>query len=374
MSQTISIALCGVAAPAAEQFAAWLEEHPALGLSVTAAVPDTDGLLERLAEEPVHGIVLDAGLGLEGLSFAQELQAAGYTAICLIGPESPIMRRRVGELGIASCPSRDPARLASILRQLLGLAEGQAAEGRIIAFHSPRGGAGTSSLLLHAARTLTSRGCTVAVVEVNGTGGVLPLFGLRPTGGWAELWPYLAEDLAGQPEGPALVGRALVEAEPGLHLLPSGGPTLMDDVQADQLETVLQLLGTCGYAYILVDTPAELTLLTGAALLAADAICLVGLPEPVSAYRLVQVAGVLTELQVDSGRVHPVINRVKESLPPRVSEVLQFLPFRPALRVPDEAKPAVDGAGLFIGFRSGSPAAKAMDRLLEQLAMEVNDR
>lgn len=364
MNQAISIALCGVPAPEAERLAAWLEEHPALNLCVTAAVPDTDGLLERLADEPVHGIVLDAGLGLEGISFAQELQSAGYTAICIIGPESPSMRRRASELGLGVCPSREPARLASILRQLLGLAEGQAAEGRVIVFHSPRGGAGTTSLLLHAARVLSSRGCSVAVVEVNGTGGALPLFGLRPSGGWTELMPYLTEDLAGHPEGPALIGRALIEAEPGLHLLPSGGPTLMDEVQADQLETVLNLLGACGYSYILVDTPAEMTLLTGAALLAADAICLVGLPEAVSAFRLVRVAGVLAELQVDSSRIHPVINRVKESLPASVSEALQFLPFRPALRVPDDPKP----------FRPGGPAAKALDRLLDQLAQEVNDR
>lgn len=364
MSQPFSIALCGVTEPEAERIAHWLAEHPALELCVVGTVPDTDGLLERLAEEPVHGIVLDAGLGLEGLSFAQELQSAGYAALCLTGPDSPALRRRASQLGIALCPGGEPARLASILRQLLGLAEGSAAEGRIIAFHSPRGGAGTSSLLLQAARTLTSRGHAVAIVEVGGTGGLLPLFGLRPAGGWAELLPYLADDVAGNPEGPALVGRALIEVEPGLHLLPSGGPTLMDQMEAEQLEAVLQLLGACGYAYVLVDTPAEITLLTGAALLAADAICLVSLPEPVSAFRLVQTAGVLAELQVPASRVYPVINRAKEPLPQRVSEVFQFLPFRPAVRVPEEPK----------GFRPGSAAGKAVDRLLEQLLMEVNDR
>jgi len=373
MTQPLQVALCGMAPAAAARFQDWLEAHPAMGLQVTLSVPDVDTLLERLSASPSHAVLVDASLGLEGLSLAQELSAAAYAVLCVASLGSPpLVRRRATELGIALCPDADPARIAAALRHLLGLASGAPAAGQIIAFHSPRGGAGTSSLLLHLARTLRDRGGAVAVVELGCCGGAVPLLGLRPGGGWAELRDLSPEGLAGSPEGAQRIAGALVEAEPGLHLMSSAGPAAMDELHPELVEAVLRLLGPCGYSYVLVDTPAEMTVRTAAALTAADVVCLVGLPDAVSAYRLVQVEALLGELQVPPGRVRLVLNRVREQVPPSVEEALAFLPYRPPLRVPEEARLGGDGAGRFSGLRPGGAGARALDRLLEMLLREVD--
>lgn len=369
---TLRVALCGLPPAAARRLEGWLAAHPALQLSVAFSAPDVDSLLDRLSESPAHAVVLDAGLGLEGLSCAQELAAAGYAVLCLAGgPASAPLRRRAADLGLTLCPDADPARAATLLRRLLGLGAGSAQIGHVIAFHSPRGGAGTTSLLLHAARSLHGRGQTVAVVEVSGGGGAAPLLGLRPGGGWEELVGLPPEELLGDPCGPERVAAALRAVEPGLHLLPSAGPAVMDELHPDLVEAVLRLLGPCGCTFALVDTPAEMTLTAAAAIAASDAVCLIGLPDAVSAYRFVQVESLLAGLQVPPERVHPVLNRWREPAPPSVEEALAFLPYRPAVRVPEESRPAVDPSGRFCGFRPGGGAARALERLVDALVQEV---
>ncbi len=369
---TLQVALCGLGPDLALRLQSWFAAHPALELSVAFTAPDVDSLLDGLSATPAHAVIIDARLGLEGLSCAQELAAAGYAVLCLAGGAAPAgVRRRAAELGLAICPDAEPSRAAALLRQLLGLASGAAAAGHIIAFYSPRGGAGTSTLLLHTARALRSRGLTVAVVEVSGGGGAAPLLGIRPGGGWADLIEVPPENLLGDPWGPDRVAAALSEVEPGLHLLPSAGPAAMDELQPDLVEAVLRLLGACGCACALVDTPAEMTVPAAAALAAADAVCLIGLPDAVSAYRMVQVEHLLTSLQVPPERVHPVLNRVREPVPRGLEEALAFLPYRPWVRVPEEARPPVDPAGRFAGFRPGSGAARALERLLEAWVQEV---
>lgn len=372
MTATIAIALCGIPAVQSNRIASWMTQHEAMQLHIACAVASPDLLLERLAIQPVHGVIVDGSLGLEGVSFARELLAAGYTAVGLAGTaDRPQIRMRAAELGLPVCPDYEPSRLAAMLRQLLGLSEGAAAEGRIIAFHSPRGGAGTTTLLLQMARQLQGQGRSVAVVEVSGGGGAIPLLGLSSRGGWNELLPQSRPSLAGDPNGPVLVSHALVEAAPGLHLLPSGGPATMDQVSVDEVESVLHLLPVTGIEYILIDTAAELSLPTAAALAAAHAICLIALPDPVSAYRLVQTQEVLAGLRVAPERIHPVINRARDPLPARLQEVLEFLRYRPAIRIPEESKPPVDPAGQFAGFRPGSGAARAMENLMAALALDT---
>src|SRR5690606_5914707 len=122
-----------------------------------------------------------------------------------------------------------------------------------------------------------------AVVEVSGGGGAAPLLGIRPGGGWQELLGVLPEALLGDPAGPERVAAALRAVEPGLFLLPTAGPAAMDELHPDLMEAVLRLLGACGCSWALVDTRAEMTLAAAAALAAADAVCLISIPDAVSA-------------------------------------------------------------------------------------------
>jgi cellulose biosynthesis protein BcsQ len=372
MTALIAVGLCGLPPAVANRIATWLQSHPDLGLQVAFAADSAETLLAQLAAHPTHAVVIDGRLGLEGVSLAQELVAAGYRGVCLAGTaDRRHVRQRASEAGLATCPDYEPARLAAVLRNLLGFTEGRPAEGRVIAFHSPRGGAGTTILLLHLAQVLNARGQNVAVVEVGGGGSAIPLFGLRPAGGWAELLPALQTDLAGDPDGPAILARALVEAAPGLYLFPSGGPAIMDQIGPAEVEAVLQLLPACGFSHILVDTSPELTLPTAAALAAAHRICLVALPDNTSAFRLVQSQSVLSDLRIPLDRIQPVINRVRENVDQRLTEALEFLRYRPVIRIPEESRPPLDATGRFAGFRPGSGAAKAIAGLIDLLLMEV---
>ncbi|MFO7273498.1 MAG: hypothetical protein DIU55_001370 [Bacillota bacterium] len=368
---TARVALCGLPPAAARRMEEWFSDHPALQLSVAFCAPDVDALLDRLAASPVHAVILDTGLGLEGLSCGRELAAAGYAVLCTASAPAPAgLRRWAADFGLAFCPEADPARAAALLRRLLG-SEARTAAGHVVAFHSPRGGAGTTTLLLQAARRLRDRGQTVAVVEVSGGGGAAPLLGIRPGGGWQELLGVLPEALLGDPAGPERVAAALRAVEPGLFLLPTAGPAAMDELHPDLMEAVLRLLGACGCSWALVDTPAEMTLAAAAALAAADAVCLISIPDAVSAYRLAQVEPLLTSLQVPAERVRLVLNRWREPAPPAVEEVLAYLPYRPAVHVPDDTRPPQDPSGRFAGFRPGGGAARAVDKLVDALVQEV---
>ncbi|MFZ5814872.1 MAG: AAA family ATPase [Bacillota bacterium] len=369
MSPILSVALCGLPSAIADRIRTWLEQQGGTDLRIAFAAASPGELLERMASQPVHGVLLDAGLGLEGISFAQELLQAGYRAVCLAGTaERQHLRLRAAEAGLHTCPDYEPARLITALRQLLGLESGAAAAGLVIAAHSLRGGAGATSLLLHLARRLNQQGQSVALVEVSGCGGAVPLLGLRPEGGWSALLPAPGPGLATHPEGLALLSQALVEVAPGLHLLPSGGPVRMDQLGADEVEAVLQLLPACGIDTILVDGAPELTLPTAAALAAAHRVCPIALPDPVSAFRLVQSQEALAGLQIPAARIRPIINRAREGVPTQLQEAMKFLGYPPPLCVPEESKPPVDAGGRFAGFRPGGGADRALESLLQELS------
>jgi MinD-like ATPase involved in chromosome partitioning or flagellar assembly len=373
MSDRVCVALCGVPAGAATRIAVWLQEHPGLGLAVGARADSPEALLESLHSSPAHAVVIDSLLGLEGISLGQELMAAGYRAVAVVDAAGrALVRQRAAELGLTVLPDYEPAKATALLRRLVGLSqEGAPGGGRIIACHGVRGGAGTSVLALTLALSLARQGARTALVETCSSASVLPMLGLKAGGGWIELLPALTPDLEGNPHGPATVARCLLTTQPGgeadLALLPTGGPLVMDQVGAEETELVLNLLPACGFDYIVVDTGAELTIPSAATLAAAHAVCLVAAPDAVSAHRLVQTQEVLAHLGVADGQVLLVVNRVKESLPQPLVEVLQFLRCRRPLQIPHENKRPLDTTGRFAGFKPGSQAARAIEGLVQSL-------
>ena len=200
--------------------------------------------------------------------------------------------------------------------------------------------------------------------------GALPMLGLKAAGGWGELAPMLTAEFAGNPDAPALLQRCLVpcggDGAPSLAILPSGGPLVMDRVGPDATEAVLDLLPACGFDYIVVDAGSELSVPSASAIAVAHAVCLVLLPDAVSAFRLVQTTEVLTQLGV-TDRVAMVINQVREGVPQALGEVLQFLHCQKAHQIPRDSRPPLDAAGRFTGFKPGGPAAKALELLVQRL-------
>lgn len=367
---SVQIALCGLPPSEVRQIAEWLEERPGLGLTVSGSADSPEELLRQLSTRPAHGVVLDAGLGQEALSLARALLAAGYPAVCLVG-DRPDLHPWAAEAGVALCPDYRPERIAGELRRLLGPHGDVGPEGQVIAFFSPRGGAGATTLLLSVAHLLGRAGRNTVIVETGTCGGLIPLLGLRASGGWADLAPEAARPASGLHD-PGVLHGALIEVDAGLHLLASGGPTAMDQFAPEDVEAVLRLLPACGFDTILIDTAAEVTVPTATALTLADRICLLALPDVVSAFRLAQVHELFAALRIPGERIFPVINRAREPVPSQLSEVLRFLGLRPPVRIPEESRTPVDPSGRFVGFRPGSGAAGAIRTLLESLMLEVS--
>lgn len=366
----VQVALCGLPPAEVRQIATWLAQRPGLGLTVSDAADSPEGLLQQLATRPAHCVVLDAGLGPGALSLARALREAGYPAVCVIG-DRPDLHPWAEESGVALCPDYRPERVADELRRLLGLPADAAPAAQVLACFSPRGGAGTTTLLLSLAHLLGGAGRNIVIVETGGCGGLVPFLGLRPAGSWGDIAPDAARLTPGV-TGPELLSRALIEVRPGLHLLASGGPAAMDQLAAEDVEALLHLLPGCGFDTILIDTGAEVTLPTATALTLAQRICLLALPDVVSAFRLARVHELLAALRIPADRIFPVINRAREPVPPQLLEVLRFLGLRPPVRIPEESRPPVDPSGRFVGFRQGSGAAVAVRTLLESLMLEVS--
>lgn len=364
------VALCGLPPAEAGAIAARLAGRPGLGLEVSGTAGSAEELLRLLSTRPAHAVVLDAGLGPDGLSLARALRDAGYPAVIVAGA-TPSPDPSAADAGVILCPGYQPERIAEELRRLLGLPQEAGPQAQVIALFSLRGGAGVTTLLLALADLLCGAGRSVAVVETGSCGGLIPLLGLRASGGWADLFPDGSRPLPGV-ISPEALSRALIAARPGLHVLTSGGPAAMDRLDPEDVEGVLHLLPACGFDTLLIDAGSEATLPAATAFTLAHRICLVALPDAVSAFRLAQVHELLAALRIPGDRIFPVVNRARDQVPAQVAEVLRFLGLRPPVRIPEEPRPPVDPVGRFAGFRPGGGAAAAVRTLLESLMLEVS--
>lgn len=239
-----------------------------------------------------------------------------------------------------------------------------------VVLHCPRGGAGTSSLALATAMKLADRVGSACLVELSTFGSAIPLLKLPDHAGWGVLAQVLGTGSAGEPDFDARFAGALDEAlvhVPGgtgrLTLLPACA-AVMDRLGAEEVESVLTALARTN-EYVVVDTPAELSERTAAALVEGGPALLLHTADIQCVYRLLQLRSVLEQLLVDPGRVL-LVGLGRSGGGPDLPEVAHLLPYRVAGQVPEEKNLAATASReSWTGFRRKGPADQAVDRIVE---------
>ncbi len=146
--------------------------------------------------------------------------------------------------------------------------------GRVLAFYSPKGGVGCTTLATNLAVGLQTDETPTVLVDANLQFGDASVFlNLQAK--------YSVNDLATRAEeiDPEILEDVLLVHESGLHLLAgSPRPEMADEVNADQVRRVLQHLRR-QFAYVVVDTGSTMDDVTLAVLDAADLLIAVATPE-----------------------------------------------------------------------------------------------
>lgn len=183
---------------------------------------------------------------------------------------------------------------------------------RMVVLHSPKGGAGTSTITAHLAACWTSQGERVALVDLASYGAQAMLCKVQAARGFESLLAALEPepDRLGQPDFDLEQHLSVVIDKPGrLSLLCGAGPRLMDRVTPAHVTQLLERLRQLPFDRIVVDTAAEPNPRCLAALSAADHTVLVAVPDFTCGWSLKQFQGVL-EILRPRGALGLVVNRV----------------------------------------------------------------
>ncbi|HEY3365649.1 MAG TPA: AAA family ATPase [Symbiobacteriaceae bacterium] len=250
-------------------------------------------------------------------------QVKGRLVVVTALPQDP-RAAKLTQLGLEVVPA---AQVAQHLAQALGLqaalprAQDEAArpEGRapIIVLHSPKGGAGTSTVAAHLASYWANQGQQVALVDLAPYGAQAVIFKVQQRSmGMEALIAALETTPAGMTDGSLDLARyrASMAVKFGrLDLLGGARPRIMDRLKADQVGQLLERLAESSYDRVIVDTSTEPAPRNLAALAAADQILLVGDPDFVCGWNMVHLQELLGILQ-PTGQTLLVFNRVGSAL------------------------------------------------------------
>lgn len=192
---------------------------------------------------------------------------------------------------------------------------------RTVVLHSPKGGAGVSTIAAHLAAGWASQGERVVLVDLASYGAQAMLCKVQASrSGFESLLTALEPDpeQLAKPDFDLEPHLSVVIDKPGrLALLCGAGPRLMDRVTPTYVSQLLERLGQMPFDRIIVDTPAEPIPRSLAALSAADHTVLIAVPDFTCGWSLKQFQGVLDVLR-PRGAVGLVVNRVVagEGIPP----------------------------------------------------------
>lgn len=182
---------------------------------------------------------------------------------------------------------------------------------QVVVVHSPKGGAGTSTIAVHLAAQWARLGLRVLLVDFSAYGAAAILCKTRQQGAGLE---SIAASLEMMPncltEGfdpsPYLVP---LSTGPGcLDLLPGARPHLMDHFSPNHVSLLLYHCAQLPYDMIVVDTSAEPTLRTLAALETAHQLVLVATQDYTACWNLIHLLELLQTLRLESNRLL-VLNR-----------------------------------------------------------------
>jgi Flp pilus assembly CpaE family ATPase len=223
---------------------------------------------------------------------------------------------------------------------------------QVIAIHGPAGGVGKTTVALHLAYMYALKGCATVLVDLSQYGAVAPWLRI-PRGTSSGLSGFIAL----QTQGGARSHAALVPA-PGagekLNLLLSSGPAKMDQVHANDVESVLKYLSSFAQV-VIVDTGSELTDRALGALMAATQVAVTVSPHVLAGWHALELLDVVRSAYLPRDKFGLLLNRVQPGGPFSVDEYAKTIGLPVVGCVPESADlrraaevggaPAVTGSG-----------------------------
>jgi pilus assembly protein CpaE len=310
-----------------------------------------ESLDDALPDVPI--IVVFAGQEPE---VARECVIAG-AQLCLYGLED--REELVG--AIRRLVARERRRRSHIVARVTGSEKKLA---RVVAFHSAKGGAGTSTVLVNAAlalRKLTNKRVVVVDAALQSS-DVGVLLDLDHSANIADLIPHLKEldwDL---------VQEIMVTHSSGVQVLLA--PTQLERselVTADHFNKILAVLRN-NADYVLVDTPPALEAVAMTALDSADHIVLVSTPEVAALRNTARFIQLATKLGYPAEKLFLLINRSNSKGAVRMEDIREHLKHPIGMQVRSA------GRAMVTAGNKGTPAALSSGRFglpqsFRQLAM-----
>jgi pilus assembly protein CpaE len=286
-----------------------------LAIAPTAQFVDPAGL-ERLRSSQVHVVILDMAHDPE-----RAIRAAGAivsaspgAALVGLGPELDSSRileaMRAGLVEYVPHPL-EPKSIGEALGRVMRKkgwadAQGKHRNGKVLAFFSPKGGSGSTSVVTNVGIELSRlSGQKTLLVDLDlELGEIASHLGVRPRFHFVDLvrnFHRMDEDLL----------TSYIEShESGVHVLSAPfEPEIGEEVTGEQIARILDFL-RAQYDYVLVDTSKSLAPPSLAALQAADPIFLVTNMDVPSLRNLKRCLPILDRVTAgDAGRLRLVVNR-----------------------------------------------------------------
>jgi pilus assembly protein CpaE len=239
---------------------------------------------------------------------------------------------------------------------------------RVWAFWSPRSGAGVTSLAINTALEVARVDQTTLFVDLD-----LVFSDSEQLLGLTEMYD-MSDLVDDQGRFDVVSARTRIEIHSsGLHCLyqhDAKGAGFLTHRHVGQL---IRGLGQ-DYDYVVLDLPADLSDMTGAALDAADAIWLVAGPDPLAARNITKALGLFHNLGYDRSKVHMLLNRVDRKSEARVRPLL---PGEPLAVFPESTRhflEAMKTAYPVLLSHPSSPYSRALKHLVaESLALTTID-
>lgn len=188
---------------------------------------------------------------------------------------------------------------------------GSPGQHRVTAVHSPKGGAGTSTVAAHLASQWARQGLRVLLADLSAYGAASILCKSRQQGAGLEALSAALEispDLLTEDFDPSPYLVPLFTASGRLDLLPGARPRLMDRLPPAQLSLLIGRLAQLPYDRIVLDTAAEPTPRTLSALESAHQLLLVATQEYTACWNLIHLQELLGTLRPRAERLL-ILNR-----------------------------------------------------------------
>ncbi|MFK7804276.1 MAG: CpaE family protein [Anaerolineae bacterium] len=241
-----------------------------------------------------------------------------------------------------------------------------AVEGKILAFYSPKGGSGCTTLSTNVAVGLALKGHRVALVDASYQfGDIAVMLGLRPTTTIVDLVDRLA-DLDAE-----MINSVLTRHETGLEVLLSPPrPEMAEMVTTEHVELILQQLSQM-FDFVVVDTPSALNDQCIMALEMSHRIVLIAQQNLAALANIRRFFELMKQIEFDFKKILLIVNRANDRFGISIRDIGDAMkrPVMASIALDEFAatQAADQGVPILAGKNRNSPLVSSLNQLTENL-------